>query len=501
MWLLTVQRYLKSEAEYNQKTIKEEIDKLEYFFSLIDSSKLFEHTDPAFFIRLRNETWDALVKVLFWGRPLLEFLRGFDWPYNALKKRVRNIEYFAQKGEDPFIKMQARLFLTLLPFPGQWKWLIKAERKPSYNDEIDRFLTLEQQKIQAKIDGKRQKQFKLRHFCQILKKPRMPPEKGVLRIFSIPYFFSINSELLKELSRRYFLYVEPSAGIIFRHTWWRSFSKLKDPCLFGVSSEEDAAFIQSQPGTLTTHLAHGDFLENKVEVDGSKDKDFDIVFNATFDEVPRKRHQFLLKLMKHPLLHHTKVLSLGLGKEENVEKFRQQIHQEGLADRATVMFNLRRIDVPKILDRCRMGVHLALHENGCRCIYEFFRSDLPCVISSSTAGVNMEIFNPRTGLAVPDKDLPETISHVLINRKDYDPRGWFLEHSGSYHSTNRLNEQLKGIFQSLGYEWSDDIVPLGSSGANRYIDSSHYARFRYEFEKLLECFQNFSHSPIDLSLD
>ena len=410
------------------------------------------------------------------------------------------IEHFANQGNTLFIKTQARLFLALLPFPGQWNWLLKAEKEVDHNEEIDTFLRLEREKIQAKTDKKRQKQFKLRHFCQILKKPRMPKEKGVLRIFSIPYIFC-NSQLLKELSRHYFLYVEPTAGVIFRHTWWRNFSTLEDPCLFGVSSAEDAAFLQSQSGALTTNLAHGDFMENGLEVEPNGDKQFDIVFNSTYDEMPRKRHHLMLKLLKHPILHHTRALFLGRGEDDNVANFKQLIHREGLEDRVTVMSNVRRIEVPKHLARCQIGVHLALHENGCRCIYEFFRSDLPCVISTSTAGVNMELFNSKTGLAVPDKGLPKAIADVLGNRKKFTPRNWFLAHSGSSHSTLQLNNQLRSIFQNLGYSWSDDIIPLGSSGASRYLDKRHYGKFRYEFRKLLEFFQQIPQFPLKISLE
>ncbi len=491
---------LKSDAEYNKGTGAEAVDKLEQFFSLIDSSRIFESIDLHNFTRLRNEIQDSLVQLLVWKRSFLESVKSLNWPYEALKERVSFFENLSQKESSPMLRHQARLFLALLPFPGQWSWLKKFEKEFRNDAEIDEFFKMEKQKIQAKLRGKRQKQYKLRHFCQILKKPRLPGEKGVLRIFSLPYLF-IDPMLLNVLNHQYFLYVEPTAGAIFRHTWWRNFSSLEDSCLFGVSSEEDAMFLQSQPGALTTNLAHGDFMENEVSVDLGKEKHFDIVFNSTFDEMPRKRHHLLLFLLHHPLLHHASALVIGRGKEKNVKKFKQKIDQDGLSHRVTVMSNLQRIDVPKQLARCRMGVHFSLHENGCRCIYEFFRSDLPCVISSSTAGVNMEIFNSMTGLAVSDKDLPEAISNVLLNREKFSPRSWFLAHSGSSHSTPKLNEQLRTIFQNLGYAWSNDIVPLGSSGANRYLHNSHYTKFRYEFETLLESFRKLPHFRIKFSLD
>jgi hypothetical protein len=53
----------------------------------------------------------------------------------------------------------------------------------------------------------------------------------------------------------------------------------------------------------------------------------------------------------------------------------------------------------------------------------------------------------------------------------------------------------------LGYSWREDIVPLTSGGAIRYIDRSHYVRLRPQFEELLKIFQNHAQLPISRSLD
>ena len=86
----------------------------------------------------------------------------------------------------------------------------------------------------------------LLHFCQILKKPCVPDEKGVLRIFSLPYLFA-KPGLMKALNYLYFLYVEPPWGVLFRQAWLRPFVTLDDPTLFGLGGEEDSAFLRSQP--------------------------------------------------------------------------------------------------------------------------------------------------------------------------------------------------------------------------------------------------------------
>jgi hypothetical protein len=473
---------------------------LEDFFRRVDSEQIFDSTDPTHFQRLRDAISDALVQLLVWQRPFLEAQRGLNWPYAAFRQRLSFFEKAVRQDPDPFIQKQACFFLARLPFPRQWRWLIRAQKNFGTDPEIQRLLQQEARRIEEKLKKKRQKQYMLRHFCQILKEPRLPEEKGILRIFSLPYLF-VDSELLKAINRLYFLYVEPPWGVLFRHAWLRPFSFLADPTLFGLNGDEDAAFLSSQPGILTTALAHADYLEDDPTLDLNQKKQFDLIFNATFDDMPRKRHACMLELLQHPLLSRTRALFIGRGHSHNVEEFKRRVQAAGLSSRVTVQDNLLRQDVPAHLAQCKVGVQISLHENGCRSIYEFLRSDLPCVIATSMAGVNLAIINSQTGIAAADRDLPRAIASALDQRARFTPRNWFLSHSGSTHCSRMLNDQLKAIFLECGYGWQEDIVPLGSSGASRYVDKAHYERFRPQFEELLQIFRQQGHLPIPLSVD
>ena len=484
------------ERNSNQAYIRQ----LELFFELVDSDTLFESTDSAYFRQLRDDISDALVQLLVWQRPFLEAAKGLNWSYEGFSKRISYVEKRALDKTDEFTQSQACLFLARLPFPRQWNWLAWAQNNLGNDPEIKTLLKLENQRIEKKLKKKKHTQYMLRHFCQILKKPDLPEAKGVLRIFSLPYLF-VNPELLNALNRLYFLYVEPPWGVLFRHAWLRAFADLDDPTLFGLNGEEDAAFMRSQPGILTTSLAHADFLEDDKNLIFDKEKRFDIVFNSTFDDMPRKRHAVMLELLQHPLLRHKKALFIGTGDQRNVDAFTQQVKAAGLSQRAAVRHNLLRRNVPGHLAQCKIGVQISLHENGCRSIYEFLRSDLPCVISNAMAGVNHDIINSRTGIAAPDRDLARAISQTLEELPKFRPRDWFLKHSGSANSSRILNNQLKEIFLERGYAWQEDIVPLGSSGANRYVDATHYERFRPQFEALLKIFQSHVHLPVPLDVD
>ena len=487
---------------------------LDHFIEKIDNETLFHCRSAAYFSEIRTTLREVLIDLLFHRRAEVEREKGIDTLYELFRQRKaffisRAHAESTVKSEETVISKQAQLFLAFLPFPGQWEWLNCVSKNFREDAEVKNFLEKEQHRIQRKLDKKRNKTFHLKDFCQILKPPSLPMEKGVLRIFSIPYLFFSVPDLLKKISQSYFIYVEPAAGINFRHEWLRVYTGLEDPVLFGLSSPEDRHFVGSQRGILTTALAHGDYLEplpenssksNESLVQSSR-KRYDIIFNNTFDERDRKRHSLMLDLMNHPLLKRTTILFLGRGTAENVAAFQKEINEKGLKERTHVVANIKRKEVPHYLAQCRIGVHLALQENGCRAVYEYLRSDLPCVISTATAGMNMEIITPETGITVGDDGLPDAIRQTLEKQKQgrqWGPAEWFKKHSGSHHSTRALNTVLKEIFQTLGYTWKQDIVPLTSSGLGRYAHPSDYRAFKPYFNALKKLFLREKSLPIIL---
>ena len=476
------------------------IQTVERFFALIDSGDLFASSDSLFFWELRREVLAALSYLLYWGRHILEETKGLSWPYEGLQKRYHIFKELAEREKNSFLHQQALFFLALLPFPGQWSNLFKAEELYRDDAEIETFLSEEKQKVLDRLQKKVQKVYKLRHFCQVLKAPGKENEKGVLRIFAIPYLMA-NVKLFRQLNRRYIIYVEPPWGVVFRHTWLRNLCMAEDACVFGVGTAEDILFLSSQPQMVPTPLAHGDYLAENDPVPLEQRKEYDLVFNGTYDDMPRKRHELMLELLQHQLLRGKKALFLGRGREESVDQFKDLVSRAGLESRVSVMANILRQDVPSQLGRCKMGVHLSLNENGCRSLYEYFRSDLPCVISSSMPGTHLDIMNAQTGMAVTDNELPEAISFVLTHLDQFAPRRWFLENSGSSKSSQKLNQFFKQLFKELGYKWQADIVPLLSGGPNRYANPSDYERFREEFLWIFDCLNNIGDIPFKIVLD
>jgi hypothetical protein len=473
---------------------------LDRFFEGVDRGRLFENPGSGGYGELRGRLWEALYLLLVWQRSWLEAARGLDWSYAALERRRAWFEGHAASDSAGAAGREARLFLALLPFRGQWRRLFEVQRGMPAHPEIRALAAREARRAAAKLAKKAQKRYKLRHFLQVLKKPELPAAKGILRIFSLPYLF-MHPGLLEKLSRKYLLYLEPPWGVVFRHTWLRVFAAAAAPCLFGLGGPEDRAFLDGQEGILTTPLCHGDFLDDPPLDAAPAAPAFDLVFNASFDEMPRKRHAFLLNVLQQPELREVTALFIGRGSEANVGRAAAMIRAAGLADRVALRANLLRREVPAALHGGRLGVQVSLHENGCRSVFEYFRADLPCVATSAMAGMDPAIFNPATGRMVPDAALVGALRAALDHPGAFTPWRWFLDHSGAENASRALNATFKAIFRAQGWPWHRDIVPLGSSGASRYLDPGDYAAFKPQFAELLALFRSLPGLPIRLAED
>lgn len=456
------------------------LDLVKAFAQDVKAGHLWAFHDGTKHRRRRHDLWRALNALLVWHRPRLEAELGLNFPYEVLRETASLLAEAAARSHKEFVRHQAELYLTLLPFPGQWRRLNAMEAAARKDSEVLDFLRQEKSKVVEKILERTERTVRVRHFMQVLKRPQGSHEKGVLRLFSLPYLLS-NTRVLEDLSRRFVLFVEPPMGIVWRHSWWRRFCALEDPCLFGLAGAEDRRFVATQHQALSLPLAHGDFLEDlKTPPSTEELKVYDLVFNATFDDMARKRHLFMLDVLTHQELCRKTALFLGRGRPENVTAFERAVAERALVNRVTVRPNVPRREVPALLSQCRLGVHLSLYENACRAVMEYFRSNIPCVVSTSMAGINLDMFTDETGAAVPDGQIVQTIADVLQNPQRYAPRRWFLRESGSLVSTRRLNDALKAFFLKRGMAWTEDIVTLASSGASRYASKDDEQRFHQE---------------------
>ena len=456
--------------EVSTRQLSGDVRALEDFAALVRRGPGALRADPAGLARRRRRAGPAVERLLVWGRPWLETRLGLDWPLDLLREATPPLADACGPSTAPpepgSPAWQPFLALALLPCPGGWRRLAGLERQRPRHPAVRAFLAREQARTLAKLRAKPDERFRLEHFCQVLAPPP-PGGKGVLRVFSLPWLFLADG-LLTALSRRWLFFVEPPMGLVFRHAWWRRFTELPEPALFGVVDPADLAHLRGQPGARPLALCHGDFLVDEPPPPAQSPR-YDLVFNSSFDELERKRHRFFLRLLASPRLAGATALMLGRDRFGRSEDIRREAAALGLSDRLTIRTGLRRRDVPPLLRQGRVGVHLSLHENGPRCLHEFLRADRPVAVSACTAGVSPALFTPQTGRRAADGDMAAVLADMLARPDGFAPRRWFLAHP---------------------------LVPLASGGRGRHADPDDYRRLRPHYEDILACFRAAGVAPV-----
>ena len=124
----------------------------------------------------------------------------------------------------------------------------------------------------------------------------------------------------------------------------------------------------------------------------------------------------------------------------------------------------------------------------------------PYIDNTEIADVIFGYYDESFPIELSSFDVIVSGGHIVVNwatASEKDNERFEIERNGmlvaSVGSTNAAAGDV--------YEWTDDIIPLGSSGANRYMDVSHYERFRPELEALLKFFTQWPHIPIRFSIE
>jgi hypothetical protein len=430
---------------------------------------------------LRRELIECLVR----RRPELEARGLLDRPYRLLARAGAELDPVLAKNPDS----SALLPAALLPVPGQWARLNELQQSvpPA---AVQDFLAREAERIADKRAKKlhaalaKGKTHKPWNFLQVVKPPVSDSEKGVLRVFAMPYLLA-DPATVRALGREWTLLVEPAAGVSLRHDWMRAFLHAEAPPVFGVAGTEDARFLETQ-GARTVPLAHSDYLPAEKDVPLGGPKRFDLLFIGLYDEMDRKRHGLLLDLLRSPELASATALVLGRGSDQALARFQAMAAERGVAERVTALANVPRPEVPELIDACRLSLNLSLHENGCRAITECLRSNVPMVVSACTAGVNFEQINADTGIAASDPDLPAAVADALSRAGSFRPREWFLAHLGAENSSSRLNRLLHKLYSRMGMDWTADVLPLTSSGAHRHLHEKDLRRMLPHYRRIQE---------------
>lgn len=306
----------------------------------------------------------------------------------------------------------------------------------------------------------------------ILLKAPAGKERGVLLVQYTKYFhhFLVNFDLSK-IQDRYMIALEPSWAT-YPEPYWALYSSESTPVVTQIISDE-AVTATERAGLAIKGIAMGsqDWIDpHAFHPLAGTTKDFDVVMIANFARF--KRHNVLFRTMKRIKSHRIKVAIIGGTWERTRQDFDQEMREHGVFDDCTVFQGLNAVQVNEVLNRSKVNMLLSRIEGGNRGLMEGWAANVPCIVYRDIIGPRKSDINERTGILSDDDELPDAITYMLDNYQRFKPRDWFLETTGCYRSTVRLNDTLRNIALGKGEPWTRDIVAKANRNEMQFCDQS-----------------------------
>jgi glycosyltransferase involved in cell wall biosynthesis len=211
-------------------------------------------------------------------------------------------------------------------------------------------------------------------------------------------------------------------------------------------------------------------------------KDFDVVMIATF--APWKRHAVLFRAMRKMRPHRIRVALVGGTWERTRKEFEDEIRRYRVQDDCTIFHSIPPAQVNEVLNRSKVKVLLTKIEGANRALSEAMSANVPVVVYKHIMGPRRTDINPMTGVFADDDELPEVLIKTIESYKQFQPRAWYLEHSGYRNSTSTLNRTLRLAAQGRNENWTTDIVGKVNRPEAQYISPGDRASLATAWSEL-----------------
>jgi Glycosyl transferases group 1 len=323
----------------------------------------------------------------------------------------------------------------------------------------------------------------------IVLKRRTQNEKGVILLKYVRTFDAVISMLdLRRLMQHYMFVLEPCwSG--YCDPSLLMFIAAGQPVVVQCFTEEDVNFV-TDIGTplVPVRLGPADWVNADLfKPRALESKPYDLVMVANWGG--HKRHAQLFKAMAQLKDRPVRALLVGFPwsgrtaddiRREAAAMKNERVHVD-------VVENVPAAQVADYVSQCKVFVFLSRKEGDNKALVEAMFTDVPAIVFDGTVGGASSRINASTGVFSSDADLAPTIVRMLDRYREFSPRKWALEHSGSENATRILNEVLRRIVVAAGGQYTENIVEKTNSPNLTYKDAAARARFKADYEFILTC--------------
>ena len=332
----------------------------------------------------------------------------------------------------------------------------------------------------------------------IVLKPWTPREKGVILLKYAKTFAALVSLFdLERLMERYLFVLEPCwSG--FCHPSTLMFVSPNNPVVVQCFTKDDLAFITAVGAPLApVQLGPADWVDaSTFNPPDTVAKPIDLVMVANWS--PHKRHAELFRALQRITDRDIRVLLIGFPWADRTADDIRREAAKYKNDRVQIEI-LEKVPQPQLvgyLSRCKVFVFLARKEGDNKALVEAMFANVPAIVYDKTIGGAGSRINAETGVFSSDAELTDKIRYMLDHYKDFSPRKWVLEHSGSSIATRVLNDALKGLTTQYGIRYAETLVEKTNAPNLAYKDPLVRARFQSDYDFVLGCRRGVSAPPL-----
>jgi len=323
----------------------------------------------------------------------------------------------------------------------------------------------------------------------IVLKSSSPDEKGVVLLKYARTFDAVIALFdLPRLLERYVFVLEPcwsgycDPSILM-------FLAPGHPVIVQCFTDEDHRFISSIGlPFIPVRLGPADWVDADRFVNvHSGVKTYDLVMVANW--AAHKRHAQLFRALSKCDGRKIRVLLIGFPwGSRTADDIRREAALVGdAAVEIDILEQVPQRELARHLSQCKVFAFLSRKEGDNKALVEAMFVDLPAIVFDKTIGGARARINPSTGVLASDEELSEKILYMLDHYKEFSPRAWALQQSGSSISTRVLNDVIRQMASEAGEKFTVDIQEKTNSPNLAYKDSKNRDRFKQDYEFILSC--------------
>jgi glycosyltransferase involved in cell wall biosynthesis len=307
-------------------------------------------------------------------------------------------------------------------------------------------------------------------------------EKGVL-IVDYSFVFSLLARFfdVEQIASRYYIVLETSwSGLCDRDVL--VFAGYDFPVFVQSHEPRDSEFLHRfRSNLILVPIAANWWVDHRVfRPLPSASRDADVLMNSAWARFKRHESVFSAVAGLRKKGHRLALILVGYSMDMTRDDVFDLAKKHGIANQVEMFERLQPEQVNELLNRVHVNLVWSRREGSNRAIIEGFAAGVPGILRAGfNYGHEYPFMNSATGSYASDRNLASTLTKVISNYDEYDPRAWVVQNMSPQVATRMLDEAIAGYAARAGEKWTRNqmAVKVTSLDSMAYWDEGLRARF------------------------